>query len=132
MLRMVPLPFQGRKCGCDDVVDDGFEVAKHFSRWDTQDCEAPVFEPAIPHGIALGQVAPIMCLAVHFDDQSGGMAEEVGGICSSRMLFAKLKASRPLSEFLPEKHFGQRHLSAQLACQLDRAGRALQQHQILP
>ena len=77
MLRMVPLPFQGRICGCGDVVDDGFYVAKHFGGGDAEDSKTPVFEPAIPQLISLWPVASLVRLPIDFYDQARRVTEEI-------------------------------------------------------
>jgi hypothetical protein len=83
------------------VADDGFQITGHFGGRIAEDREASVFEPAIPHSIALRPFSTVVRLAIHSDDQAGGMAVEVSRICSGRVLLAELQAGGPLPQLLP-------------------------------
>ncbi len=116
---LIPLlhTFVGDLC---DGSCHGFEIVEYFAGVDSEDVEALGLEPGIAVLIVFELIA-LVCVAINFDDEVGGVAVEVGDEWAEGVLGSEVE----VVEFLrfdrgPEFLFRRRELAAEFLGPLTR------------
>ncbi len=112
------------------------QIPQHLKRRNTQRRDAACIEPGITPAIRPGANSAAMPLTIDLDRQSRIAAKEIENVGAARMLPPKLQTARSRSQYLPQQHLRQRHLSAQLPRALYRSERSrwrlISQHRLSP
>jgi hypothetical protein len=98
-----------------DEPQSRVQVLQDVARSQSQRLETKLGKRGIPSFIALRPVAHIMRFTVNFDGQAAVKAGKVEHVSADRELPSKPQATRPRSKLLPQEHFWQGHLAAELA-----------------
>jgi hypothetical protein len=77
-------------CGCSaDRLDHSFKISHHIVIGETQDPISLGFEPGVAPRIASLARFEVMTVAVHFDDQTRRVTDEIRDVCIHWHLAAK-------------------------------------------
>jgi len=98
-----------------DPAENSFGILKQIDGRDSNCFYSRRPEPSITREIPLRPVATRVSLTIDFNCQPRIAAKEVQDIAASRVLPAELQSVWPLTQPMPEYHFGKRHLPAQTA-----------------
>ena len=105
---------------CCDGSYDAFEVVEYFAGVDSEDVEALGFEPGVSVLIVFELIA-LVCVAIDFDDESGGMAVEICDVWAQRMLRSEMEIVKFFGlDRRPEFLFRRGELSAEFLGTLTR------------
>jgi hypothetical protein len=69
--------------------------------------------------IALRPITPRMRLAIDLNNQRSFAAVEIDNVRTNRVLAAKLQPRLSAAKLLPQHHFWEAHILAELACDID-------------
>jgi hypothetical protein len=86
-------------------------VSRRYSQYSITSLSKEIGTPFIP----LGPIAPVMRLAVDFDDEPRLAAVEVDDVGIDRVLLAEADVAGGTAEALPQQHFREAHGAAELA-----------------
>lgn len=103
--------------GSQDGIEDAVEFVQHLPIPETQDAVALLFEPGVTGGIRRAADLETVLCTVHFDDETGLMANEVHDVAADGRLPAHVQAVEAVDrQRMPELAFSRCEVPAQAPC----------------